>query len=186
MVLKDYFYVGVSLCSLHVSNIFCGRDVFICMPDVSFLRVTIIPLMENIISIVLTRTEWTLGVGDGQGGLVCCTSWGRKESDMTEQLNWTGLNWTRTYSLLCSHLSSVKGSTPQLLEKALRSSPKVFCVVGNTGVLPLGKELMYISPKKLSTNTCTLWCHLSSGVCAHKISSYWHCLSPCFHCPLPW
>ena len=33
--------------------------------------------------------EWTLGVGDGQGGLACCNSWGRKESDTTEQLNWT-------------------------------------------------------------------------------------------------
>ena len=33
--------------------------------------------------------EWTPGVGDGQGGLACCNSWGRKESDMTEQLNWT-------------------------------------------------------------------------------------------------
>ena len=32
---------------------------------------------------------WTLGVGDGQGGLACCGSWGRKESDMTEWLNWT-------------------------------------------------------------------------------------------------
>ena len=32
--------------------------------------------------------EWTLGVGDGQGGLVCCCSWGRKYSDRTEQLNW--------------------------------------------------------------------------------------------------
>ena len=30
---------------------------------------------------------WTPGVGDGQGGLVCCSSWGRKESDMTERLN---------------------------------------------------------------------------------------------------
>ena len=30
---------------------------------------------------------WTPGVGDGQGGLVCCDSWGRKESDMTERLN---------------------------------------------------------------------------------------------------
>ena len=28
-----------------------------------------------------------LRVGDGQGGLVCCDSWGRKESDMTERLN---------------------------------------------------------------------------------------------------
>ena len=32
---------------------------------------------------------WTLGVGDGQGGLECCSSWGHKESDTTEQLNWT-------------------------------------------------------------------------------------------------
>ena len=29
----------------------------------------------------------TLGVGDGQGGLACCNSWGRKELDTTEQLN---------------------------------------------------------------------------------------------------
>ena len=32
---------------------------------------------------------WTLGVGDGQGGLACCGSWGHKELDTTEQLNWT-------------------------------------------------------------------------------------------------
>ena len=30
---------------------------------------------------------WTLGVGDGQVGLVCCSSWGCKELDTTEQLN---------------------------------------------------------------------------------------------------
>ena len=34
-----------------------------------------------------TCFEWTPGVGDGQGSLVCCGSWARKESDMTEQLN---------------------------------------------------------------------------------------------------
>ena len=34
---------------------------------------------------------WTLGVGDRQGGLACCSSWGHKESDVTEQLNWTEL-----------------------------------------------------------------------------------------------
>ena len=33
--------------------------------------------------------EWTLGVGDGQGGLACCSPWGHKESDMTKWLNWT-------------------------------------------------------------------------------------------------
>ena len=39
------------------------------------------------------ESEWTPGVGDGQGGLACCDSWGRKESDTTERLNWTELNW---------------------------------------------------------------------------------------------
>ena len=38
------------------------------------------------------KFEWTPGVGHGQGGLACCDSWGRKESDMTERLNWTELN----------------------------------------------------------------------------------------------
>ena len=32
---------------------------------------------------------WTPGIGDGQGGLACCGSWGCKESDTTERLNWT-------------------------------------------------------------------------------------------------
>ena len=34
--------------------------------------------------------EQSPGVGDGQGGLACCSPWGRKEWDMTEPLNWTG------------------------------------------------------------------------------------------------
>ena len=33
------------------------------------------------------KSEGTPGVGDGQGGLARCDSWGRKESDMTERLN---------------------------------------------------------------------------------------------------
>ena len=37
------------------------------------------------------ESEWTLDVGDGQGGLACCNSWGHKESDTTERLNWTEL-----------------------------------------------------------------------------------------------
>jgi len=32
--------------------------------------------------------HYIMGVGDGQGGLACCGSWNRKESDTTEQLNW--------------------------------------------------------------------------------------------------
>ena len=39
------------------------------------------------------ESEWTPGDGDGQGGLACCDSWGRKESDTTERLNWTELGF---------------------------------------------------------------------------------------------
>ena len=44
--------------------------------------------------------EWTPGVGDGQGGLAHCNSWGCKESDRTERLNWIELNvsYLRTVS----------------------------------------------------------------------------------------
>ena len=38
------------------------------------------------------RFGWIPGVGDIQGGLACCNSWGHKESDTTERLNWTELN----------------------------------------------------------------------------------------------
>ena len=38
---------------------------------------------------------WTPGVGDAQGGLACCGSWGCKQLDTTERLNWTELNWTK-------------------------------------------------------------------------------------------
>ena len=44
--------------------------------------------------------EWTPGVGDGQGGLACCNSWGRKESDTTERLN-----WTENYNQISFHTS---------------------------------------------------------------------------------
>ena len=35
------------------------------------------------------ESEWTPGDGNEQGGLECCSSWGHKKSDTTEQLNWT-------------------------------------------------------------------------------------------------
>ena len=39
------------------------------------------------------ESEWTPGDGDGQGGLAWCNSWGHKELDTTERLNWTELNY---------------------------------------------------------------------------------------------
>ena len=62
---------------------------------------------------------WTPRVGDGQGGLACCGSWGHKESDMTEQLNWTEnhssihLSWhsnhTHLWFLECAEPFPVSG-----------------------------------------------------------------------------
>ena len=51
------------------------------------------------------ESEWTLGVGDGQGGLACCDLWGRKESDMTERLNWTELNVGKLIQCCISFIS---------------------------------------------------------------------------------
>ena len=43
--------------------------------------------LDGIIDSMGHGFEWTLGVGDGQGGLACCGSWSHKKPDMTERLN---------------------------------------------------------------------------------------------------
>ena len=45
--------------------------------------------LQMVIAVMKSKmlTHWTPGVGDGQGGLACCGSWGRKELDTTERLN---------------------------------------------------------------------------------------------------
>ena len=53
--------------------------------------------------------EWTPGVGEGQGGLACCNSWGCKESDTTERLNWTEWHMTSFFVIVCCLSSLVKG-----------------------------------------------------------------------------
>ena len=59
--------------------------------------------------------EQTPGAGDGQGGLACCDSWGRKELDTTEPLNWNW-NWKGFFqhhgSRQCSRASEIKGLSP--------------------------------------------------------------------------
>ena len=50
--------------------------------------------------------EWTPGVGDGQGGLRCCGSWGHKESDTAEWMNWAKLLGRKVMTSLDSILKS--------------------------------------------------------------------------------
>ena len=52
--------------------------------------------------------EWTPGIGDGQGGLACCYSWGRKESDTTE------LNWSSPEQVFRASPSVPRGCSPCL------------------------------------------------------------------------
>ena len=56
---------------------------------------------------------WTLGVADGQGGLVCCGFGGHKESDMTERLNWTD----RLQELPTGDQNVSKGVCPEIHNK---------------------------------------------------------------------
>ena len=49
------------------------------------------------------ESEWTPGVGDGQVGLACCGSWGRKESDMTQWLKWL-TERTKVFLFVCLFL----------------------------------------------------------------------------------
>ena len=50
------------------------------------------------------KFEQTPGIGDGQGSLACYSPWGRKESDTTEWLDWTELNWEIDESSYFQHL----------------------------------------------------------------------------------
>ena len=57
------------------------------------------------------ESEWTPGVGDGQGGLACCNSWGCKESDTTEWLNWTELKGNERLHQIVSIFNKNSNST---------------------------------------------------------------------------
>ena len=45
------------------------------------------------------ESEWTLGVGDGQGSLACCSPWDRKQLDTTKQLNWCKICYIPIYDI---------------------------------------------------------------------------------------
>ena len=65
--------------------------------------------------------EQTPGVGDGQGGLVCCSPWGCKESDMTEWLNWTELNASQVM---------LPSKSPKTAERVFYGSTNLYSLTG--------------------------------------------------------
>jgi len=89
------------------------------------------------------ESGWTPGVGDGQGGLACCSSWGHKELDTTEQLNWTELNPFPSPGNLIKEYNQSDFSIDHLVMSMCRV---VSCVVGRGCLLwpvhSLGKTLL--------------------------------------------
>ena len=101
------------------------------------------------------ESEWTPGVGDGQGGLVCCDSWGhRVRHDWATELNWTELN-------LSSHMAP----------EALQGTPKatfhpLLCAL--LSHLSLGLcACCSLFLKHFSTNPCHLFALLAALPISH-------------------
>ena len=104
------------------------------------------------------ESEWTRGVGDGQGGLVYCNSWGRKESDTTEQLNWPELK----YELRFLSKNSIKQPITVSLQNSRRLPQRTqpislkSCFPHGCVVIPVGSQLTVVQVR-YSSSTFILW-----------------------------
>ena len=104
------------------------------------------------------ESEKAQGAGDGQGGLACCSSWGRKESDTTERLNWTELKANSVLPRKCTGHS--KHALPTTQEKTLHMDIIRWSI-------PKSDWLYYLPPKKeklytVSKNNTGSWLWLRS------------------------
>ena len=100
------------------------------------------------------RFGWTLGVGDGQGGLVCYGSWGHKESDMTEWLNWTELMATplkpKSLALFLAslfftaHIQSVSNSCKFCFQTIQNLTITTYTILVQVTITSLGLLVVYL------------------------------------------
>ena len=104
---------------------------------------------------------WTLRVGDGQGGLARCGSWGRKESDTTKQLNWTKLKASFAGYFISSPYMKAFPKIPIIFYPGLRSPPRVHQVMW---LLP-SISLMWRAAKYLSNISFSYYFHRSPMIC---------------------
>ena len=103
------------------------------------------------------ESEWTLGVGDAQGGLGRWDSWGRKESDMTERLNWTSVGYNvynhltllimnHGFNLVVSPFNTFQVRFKEFGDVGLSSAFKVYKVFTKVGQGPWLKRKLYLEP----------------------------------------
>ena len=106
--------------------------------------------------------EWTPGVGDGQGGLACCNSWGGKESDTTERLNWTELNMCLWFLKLPQPVLLLRGVPWG--QRAQRAGATVR-TVRNSGRLDIVNCWIKLSPKPVNLSVSSYKRHVILYLC---------------------
>ena len=94
--------------------------------------------------------DQTPGAGDGQGSLVCCSPWGRQESDTTEWLNWSEL-----YSSTCAMLE-VKFLQAEWKEHGLEVR-RLRCCSGSS-------PICYLDPRKSSNSLILVLLYLNNDL----------------------
>ena len=99
---------------------------------------------------------WTLRVGDGQGGLACCSLWGRKELDTTQRLKWTELKHLLIsgFNPLCWNSKRIKEGSESVSSSVMSNSLQSHGLQHPRPPCPLPTPGVY-------SNSCPLsqWCH---------------------------
>ena len=128
--------------------------------------------------------EQAPGIGDGQGSLACCSSWGRKESETTEQLKWTEYIWSSQVVLLVRNSPANAGDTRDSgFNTALgrppgegNGNPLQHSCLGN----PMDRGAWWATdrgvPKnqtRLSTHAIQSWVKIQENVTLSSRSWYW-------------
>ena len=106
----------------------------------------------------------TPGVDDGQGGLACCDSWGHKESDTTERLNWTALNDIKNYI----SMEPARLKRDALIECWWKTT------FGNTKAIVslLAVVLLFSQSSEAGSNLVYAQCH-STQWCEYHTDNHW-------------
>ena len=146
--LTIYLYKDSTI--FHLSKLFMPAIIPSLSPASSFSFSTRVCRLDG------HEPGWTPGVGDGQGGLACCDSWGRNESDTTEQLNWTDAKYLPPQNKKTLHLTP--HHLPALVPFSGSSVQKNFTGTVNTSCLHLLTLIL-----SLNDSTKTALTNVASG-----------------------
>ena len=123
--------------------------------------------------------EWTSGVGDEQGGLACCSSWGCKELDTTEPLNWIFLPYRVVSLIIFSSFNYIYRPT------SFYCISQIYCVFyklkvyGNS--VPINLSVPFFQEQLLTSWLCvTFWWFSQHFKLFHLINIFYDLWSEIF------